>query len=274
MHIHDALRKLIGPKADLAAFVSNQGAFQCNMLINSERTDPDYLQGNTGSVEQFARELQGLLGICDVVPNKRRVDVIFRDRTCIQLALGAAKSSMGGVTAPAHINEVSDWHHRNRLRISLGYDEELFLKACNRFINIAARSMEKTVYNYLRYSPLLSQSAELAAMYEKANYDLQAVAPPLSYWLAHGYALSRAYHCRHYQDVYGTVMNNFARYYGEFPFDNPYCPGEDLNTIGVVQWVCEAWKSGGIGSVDEIAVGTIGAEEGSDDIAERKENRQ
>lgn len=97
LHIHDALRKLIGPKADLAAFVSNQGAFQCNMLINSERTDPDYLQGNTGSVEQFARELQGLLGICDVVPNKRRVDVIFRDRTCIQLALGAAKSSMGGV---------------------------------------------------------------------------------------------------------------------------------------------------------------------------------
>ncbi|KAH9586725.1 hypothetical protein LSM04_008136 [Trypanosoma melophagium] len=66
--------------------------------------------------------------------------------------------------------------------------------------------------------------------------------PPVTYWQAHGYVLAREYHVEHHIALLGTIAHNFAKYYGEFPFDNPYCPGEDLNTLASVEKLCKAWK--------------------------------
>lgn len=281
--LHDALRRLLGPQAQLAAFVKAKKPFQCDMLVNSARTDPEVLhrdgvtlssssdasqlsdsgsnvkgtnsKGGAGSgsgenytrkgVSMFARDLQEVLGFCDVVPHTRRIDIAFRDHTMIQLALGADKADLPfPVEKGEDINQEPDWHKRNRLRISLGFDEELFLGACSRSINVAARVLEKSMYDYFCFSPMLAQNPEMAAAFEASGRDWHAVLPPVVYWQAHGYVLDQAYGCRHYQNASATIEHNFAEYYGVFPMDNPYCPGEDLNTIAVVRWLCEARKTG------------------------------
>ncbi|KPA83641.1 hypothetical protein ABB37_01909 [Leptomonas pyrrhocoris] len=280
--LHDTLRRLLGPNAQLAAFVKAKKNFQCDMLVNCAQTDPEtlYREGvaasssadserNTSSsssssadhdtgaassinyskkgVSLVARQLQELLGFCDVVPHTRRIDVAFRDRTVIQLALGAGKADLPfAVEKGEDINQEPDWRKRNRLRVSLGFDEELFLAACTRTINVAARTLEKSMYDYFRYSAMLQLFPAMAAAYEASGQDWRAVLPPIIYWKAHGYALEKAYGCRHYQNAAATVEHNFAEYYGVFPMDNPFCPGEDLNTIEVVRWLCEARKTGGL----------------------------
>jgi hypothetical protein len=270
--LHDALRRLLGPKAHLAAFVKAKKPFQCDMLVNSVQTDPETLHrvgltasSSTGATHSssgsspsstnyakkgvgiFVRELQELLGFCDVIPHSRRVDVVFRDRTMLSLALGADKADLPyHLDSGADINQEPDWRLRNRLRISLGFDEELFLAACSRTVNVAARVVEKSMYDYFRFSSMLNINPKLAAAFEASGRDWHAVLPPVIYWKAHGYALDQAYSCRHYQAAAATIEHVFADYYGEFPFDNPYCTGEDLNTIEVVQWLCEARKTGSL----------------------------
>ncbi|GET85910.1 hypothetical protein, conserved [Leishmania tarentolae] len=267
--VHDAIRKLLGPSAQLAAFVKAKHAFQCDMLVNDARTDPSELMrigarcsggvvsedvAAKAGVSEFARRLQGELGICDVVPHTRRIDVIFRDHNVIQLALGAAKRDLPyALETGADVSQEPDWRLRNRLRISLGYDEELFLAECTRSINIAARILEKYALNTARYSALLSTNTEMAAMYEASGQRWQAVLPPVTYWQAHGYLLMKTYPCRHYQQIAATVEHNFAAYYGEFPMTNPYCDGEDLNTIQVVRWLCEAFNPGAAASQNASA---------------------
>ncbi|KAG5487257.1 hypothetical protein LSCM4_07746 [Leishmania orientalis] len=257
--VHDALRKLLGPDAQLTAFVKAKRAFQCDMLVNDARTDPNELiragaQHSGGDacndaaakagVEGFARALQELLGVCDVVPHTRRVDIVFRDRSLIQLALGAAKKDLPyALKTGADIDQEPDWRLRNRLRISLGYDEELFLAQCTRSVNVAARILEKCIFDAARYCALINTNAEMAAMYEASGQRWEAVLPPVTYWQAHCYALMEAYPCRHYQQIVATVEHNFALYYGEFPMTNPYCEGEDLNTIQVVKWLCEPFNA-------------------------------
>nr|CAJ2467218.1 unnamed protein product [Leishmania braziliensis] len=258
--VHDAIRRLLGPNAQLAAFVKAKHAFQCDMLVNDARTDPNELiragarcsGGGIGDdaaaragVAEFARGLQGVLGICDVVTHTRRVDVVFRDRSLIQLALGAAKSDLPyALNTGSDVNQEPDWRLRNRLRISLGYDEELFLAQCTRSVNVAARILEKCAFDSLRHSPMINTNPEMAAMYEASGQQWQAVLPPVTYWQVHCYALMKAYPCRHYQQIVATVEHNYAAYYGEFPMANPYCDGEDLNTIQVVRWLCEAFNAG------------------------------
>ncbi|KAG5511178.1 hypothetical protein JKF63_07120 [Porcisia hertigi] len=261
LFVHDAVRKLLGPDAQLAAFVKGKHAFQCDMLVNHSRTDPNELmrvgaQSNGGEgihndaaakagVKEFARELQGRLGICDVIPHTRRVDIVFRDRSLIQMALGAAKGDLPhALESGEDVNHEPDWRLRNRLRISLGYDEELFLAQCTRSVNVAARILEKCAFDSIRHSALVSTNPEMAAMYEMRGRRWEAVLPPVTYWQAHCYSLMRAYPCRHYQQLAATVEHNFAAYYGEFPMTNPYCHGEDLNTIQVVRWLCEAFNAG------------------------------
>ncbi|KAG5486705.1 hypothetical protein LSCM1_07959 [Leishmania martiniquensis] len=259
LFVHDALRKFLGTDAKLTAFVKAKRAFQCDMLVNDARTDPNELMragarrsdGAVGGdaaakagVEEFAHELQAVLAICDVVPHTRRVDIVFRDRSLIQLALGAAKRDLPyALETGADINQEPDWRLRNRLRISLGYDEELFLAQCTRSTNVAARVVEKSIFDSARYSALIQTNAEMAEMYEASGQKWQAVLPPVTYWQAHCYALMQAYPCRHYQQIAATVEHNFAAYYGEFPMANPYCDGEDLNTIQVVKWLCEAFSA-------------------------------
>ncbi|KAK7201484.1 hypothetical protein NESM_000211500 [Novymonas esmeraldas] len=292
--LHDALRRFLGPDAQLAAFVKAKHTFQCDMLVNHARTDPlelrrvgglrdsssssssssssgtistsissvgedrvDVAVSKAGVVE-LARALQEQLGTCDVVPHTRRIDVVFRDRSVVQLALGAAARDLPfALESGADVNQEPDWRLRNRLRISLGFDEELFLSQCPRSVNVAARVLEKSMFDSAHHSALLSIVPAMVAMYEAHGRRLLAVLPPVSYWLAHCYALTQAYPCRTYQQIVATVEHNFARYYGEYPMLNPYCAGEDLNTIEVVQWLCEAHNAGAAAALCDTTASTM-----------------
>lgn len=270
--LHDALRKVLGPSAQLAAFVKAKKPFQCDMLVNSVRTDPVTLlrdgaaaaaaAGSSSSstekdpqkaeasmaregVKVFARQLQEALGTCDVIAQTRRLDVVFRDRTMLQIALGPDKSDLPfKVTSGADINQERDWRQRNRLRVSLGFDEELFFADCSRSVNVAARKLEKLTYTRCRFSSILLLNPEMAAAFEARGRDWLAVTPPIAYWKVHCYTLDKAYGCRHFEDIAGTVQHNYAEYYGVYPLESPYCPGEDWNTITEAQWLCEAMKTG------------------------------
>ncbi|RNF16041.1 uncharacterized protein Tco025E_05322 [Trypanosoma conorhini] len=234
--VHDAVRKVVGADAEIAAFVSSKGKFQCDMLVNAAATDPDLAgpagAGGNAHVRDFALGLQRYLGSCDVVVRRRRLDVVFLDREVLQLALGAPRRAINNLRDGAGINAEPEWTRRNRLRISLGYDEDLFRSACDAKMNIAARLMEKWVFDTY-YDPAHCGSVD---------QFLQTKCPPVSFWLAHGYDLASEYRFDHHVSLAGTISHNFAKYYGEFPFDNPYCPGEDLNTMASVQWLCRAWK--------------------------------
>ncbi|CBH12687.1 hypothetical protein, conserved [Trypanosoma brucei gambiense DAL972] len=256
--VHDAIRKVLGNDAEISAFVTSQGKFQCHMLVNSTTTDPDLSNTVTGNpvggsagnadkkgevcgfVKDFAARLQRCLGVCDIVACRRRLDIVFMDREVLRLALGAPRRAINNLRHPCEINEEPDWTRRNRLRISLGFDEDLFIGVCDLKIALAARLMERWVYDkYCKgnVGKLKGESAK-RLLWERQRH----LYPPVTYWQAHGYLLSQEYPCDHHITLVGTIAQNFAKYYGEFPLDNPYCPGEDLNTIGCVQELCRAWK--------------------------------
>ncbi|KAG8349031.1 hypothetical protein ERJ75_000833200 [Trypanosoma vivax] len=263
--VHDALRKVLGVDAEISAFVSSLGTFQCHMLVNSSITDPDLAtrysasnvgpasvqnphckealdnkkDGNgsiSGHVGEFAVKLQRYLGNCDIVVHRHRLDIVFMDREVLRLALGASRRVINNLTHGSDINQEPDWTRRNRLRISLGYDEDLFTNVCDLSINLSARLLEKWAYDmHWKEDVVVNDEASARLQRERAL-------PPVTYWQAHGYSLSSQYPCNHHVTLAGTIAQNFAKYYGEFPFDNPYCPGEDLNTIGCVGELCESWK--------------------------------
>ncbi|RNF04715.1 hypothetical protein TraAM80_05049 [Trypanosoma rangeli] len=178
--VHDAVCKVVGVDVEIAAFVSSKGKFQCDMLVNASATDPelaDRAGGRNAYVRDFALGLQRYLGSCDVVVRRRRLDVVFLDREVLQLALGASRRTINNLQSGESINAEPEWTHRNRLRIFLGYDEDLFRSACDLKMNIAARLMEKWVFDTY-YDPARCGSVD---------QFLQTECPPVSYWQAHGY---------------------------------------------------------------------------------------
>ncbi|ORC85272.1 uncharacterized protein TM35_000361320 [Trypanosoma theileri] len=274
--VHDAIRKVLGTEAEISAFVKAKKLFQCDMLVNATATDPDLAEksnqtnnknnnnninnnnrkrnknnNESAYVREFAVGLQRYLGSCDVVVRRRRLDVVFLDREVLQIALGAPRRAINNLQSAEEINNEPAWVKRNRLRISLGFDEELFTNACDFKINVAARMMEKWAFdaqvmkgdsNIFHTEGNIQQQQQQQQQEEEELNQLREELPPVTYWQAHGYVLTREYHVEHHVALLGTISQNFAKYYGEFPFDNPYCPGEDLNTLASVQTLCKAWK--------------------------------
>ncbi|KEG08237.1 hypothetical protein DQ04_07661040 [Trypanosoma grayi] len=261
--VHDAIRKVVGSEAEISAFVKSKRPFQCDMLVNAAATDPELANSssdnNNAYVKEFAVKLQHYLGSCDVVVRRRRLDVVFIDREVLQLALGAPRRAINNLQRAEEINEEPAWTRRNRLRISLGHDEDLFTSACDLKTSLAARMMEKWVFDTYYTGPNSSRSMGTIDPKEDVAEFLQQQCPPVTYWLAHGYLLARECRVDHHVALLGTIAHNFAKYYGKFPLDNPYCPGEDLNTIATVQALCRAWKQLPLedGGIDcELRLGT------------------
>ncbi|CCW61106.1 unnamed protein product [Phytomonas sp. EM1] len=234
---HDALRLFVGKEAELSAFVKNRKPFQCDMLINSSMTDPLLAETNPNYVKEFCSLLQEKMGECSLNAFERRIEITFPDNEVLHLALGAPRKWLNGIQSPEEINQEPDWRLRNRLRISLGFDEALFTSCCSLGLNIAARYMEKWAYDFYKNRKLLLYSMK-PEIFSKLDSDRFAVLPPVTYWQAHGYVLQQNYPCGAYQQVYETVRHNFAKYYKVYPFSNPYCEGEDLNTMKVVMDLC------------------------------------
>lgn len=281
--VHDAIRKVVGSEAKLSAFVKAKQRFQCDMLVNCVDTDPDndpHLRtGGTApgapapsaspdvSIEKgnvpphvadFALRVQRYLGMCDVQPRRYRLDIRFRDSSVMTVALGAPLEAINHLQDGSGINAEPDWRRRNRLRISLGFDEDLFRRECNLTINSAARALERQAYLHYTISGdiVFGANPELAAAYAATGGDLFAVSPPLSYWQAHAYDLARNFPMKHFMEIYATVQQSIEQYFNQFPFDNPYCPGEDLNTMKAVQWLCLATQGrrGQLAAVDDAYV--------------------
>nr|CCC91615.1 conserved hypothetical protein [Trypanosoma congolense IL3000] len=147
--VHDAIRKVLGKDAEISAFVTSRGKFQCDMLVNSTATDPDLALNRAcrkssssvtegkkecevqNYVKDFAVRLQHYLGNCDITVCRQRVDIGFMDREVLRLALGAPRRAINNLQHPHEINAEPEWTPRNRLRISLGYDEDLFIGECD-----------------------------------------------------------------------------------------------------------------------------------------------
>ncbi|CCW71215.1 unnamed protein product [Phytomonas sp. Hart1] len=239
---HDALRLIAGNEAELSAFVKDRKAFQCDMLINSAMTDPLLAETNSNYVNEFSSMLQKKMVQCSLLPLERRIEITFPNQEVLHLALGAPRKWLNGIQSPEEINQEPDWRLRNRLRISLGFDEALFTRFCPSMVNIAARYMENWTYQlYMNNKYLLhSYKPEITS---KLDIDSSAVLPPVSYWQAHGYVLLQNYPLENFRDVYYTVRHNFAKYYKIYPFNNPYCEGEDLNTMKVAMDLCNLLSS-------------------------------
>lgn len=252
LYVHDALRKLLGPEAHLAAFVTQRKPFQCDMLVNHARTDPENVKTDKHFVSHLASDLQRLLAVCTLEPFTRRIDISFHTGDVIQLALGAPTSRLNDIMTPAAINAEPDWRQRNRLRISMGYDEELFLLSCTATINGAAVLLEKRAYDHYKNSVLLELTQPTIAALLRT--DPAAALPPLSYWQAHCYSYLRQYTVDHSFELFNAVSANYARYYGDYPMSNPYCEGEDLNTILAVQELCRTRRPLGMESGGTVEV--------------------
>lgn len=256
LYVHDAVRRVFGrDNVELSAFVRNKHPFQCDMLINAAETDPDVLQGNVEKVKALLKRLQPELGSCALRAHEQRVDIVFRDQHVLQLALGAPKAWLGDLQETKDINREPDWQKRNRLRISLGFDEKMFTASCGLGINLAARALEKYTYNYYKHSPVLSLLP--GNLKEAFDRDYRGVIPPVTYWQAHCYAFSQAYPVRHHMELEATVWRNFAQCFGRFPFDNPYCAGEDLNTMTCAKLLCSIWQPLPFASADDVRETTM-----------------
>lgn len=253
LYVHDGLRSLLGKSesVQLSAFVKDKKPFQCDMVVNSPATDPDHLNGDRDNVSLFIAQLQEVIPNCTIRAHQQRVDIIFRDHEMIRLALGAPRNWLADLKSTSDINAEPDWELRNRLRISLGFDEQLFTGNCSFGLNMASRTLEKYVYEYYKYSPLLGllPDGDLLAKFQQ---DYRLVTPPVMYWQAHCYSLSQSFPIKHYEELQATVWRNFALYYKKYPFDNPFCAGEDLNTMACVELLCSVWQQSPISSSEAV----------------------
>ncbi|EPY39180.1 hypothetical protein AGDE_04749 [Angomonas deanei] len=193
-------------------------------------------------VRHFALALQEQMGTCSISARNNRLDVIFQDRQVLQLALGADVADMGGVTCGKDINAEPEATRRNRLRISLGFDEDLFKQACAPQLHFSARSLEKWAYDRWLNPTHLDNQKEAERYFLAHDGDHKALLPPVTFWLAHLHAFIKTFDAQcSMQDVESTIRQVFYVYYGHQPFENPFCEGEDLNTINTVKWLCECY---------------------------------
>lgn len=241
--VHDALRRVFGAEAQISAFISQRHPFQCDMLVNARPTDPDVLRSSSGAGLALAHAIQASMPpTCAVIAHAQHMAIRFTEQHTLCLGLGPDLRDVPGVHEnPADINKESDWRRRPRLRIAQGYNEELFIRACAFELqkqaalldDVARRAVQRR--SYLALPPV-------AECYEANGCDVEAVSVPYVYWLVHMYLSQRALHPEgevRYEALAGMVKSSYKRYFGVYPLENPFCPGEDLNTMSVAKWYCE-----------------------------------
>lgn len=302
--VHDALRKvcasssLVCPPPKLAAFVNQRHPFQCDMLINSQVTDPDNFQpaikglsgpissssssptgastctrsssppsrkGGVKAYHAFLYALQKELGLCHVHagPHIARVDIRFADQSVIHLALGAALEDLPSVHFPdscspatpgtsikwsspdlqaaaaAAVNGEPSRLRRARLRVSLGgYDEALFIESISGIEKLAARKLCDWTHDYALRTPTVWSTHPITRVAPPSASARDLLLPPHYYWLAHAKeAMSQfSSSVKNHMDLMRIIQSHFISVFDGLPLENPFFPGEDLNTLPEVQW--------------------------------------
>lgn len=221
LHVHDILKK-IDPSFVVHAYISNRKPFQSEMacLTTKFNNDPEF-------VRDIALRVQDSYSNADVVAKKQRIDIYFntlKDHLSVNFGVP-------GITID-DVNAEPTGETRRLLRSSLGFDEERFIKTAPPMASLAAALCAKTIYDYYPHTPELN--------------------PPVTYWLAHCYRMMEAYPgFDHHQLVYGSVMDKFTVLFEREKFINPFCDGEDMNTMRAAANLCRAMRPNWDGKIDK-----------------------
>lgn len=207
--VHDCLKK-VESQATINAFVSSRGKYQSDMVIQLDRKQFPILGPDT--TRDIAIGLQKNMPHVLLKPQRYCIDLEFPVNE-IQMSV-----QVGWKDATVEeINSEPEYEDRVPLRSSLGYDEQRFMNSAPRMASISAVLLEKWALK---------------------NYGKE-MAPPAMYWLVHSYRMMETYPLfDHHQIIFGSVVDKFAHMYGKVPLDNPYCPGEDLNTLRLARNIC------------------------------------
>jgi hypothetical protein len=207
--VHDCIKK-VERNATIHAFVSSRGKYQSDMVVQLDRKQfPNLGPDNTHAI---AEALQKHMSYVLLKPQRHCIDLEFPVNE-IQMSV---QIGWKDVTIE-EINSEPEYEDRVPLRTSFGYDEQ-------RFMNSAPK--------------LASLSAVLLEKWALKNYGKE-MAPPAMYWLVHSYRVMEAYPAfDHHQIIFGSVADKFSELYGKYPLDNPFCPGEDLNTLRLARNIC------------------------------------
>lgn len=204
--VHDAMKK-VDKSATVSAFVNDKKKFQCEMLCQL----PSY-EDSPVFTRNFAMKLQEVMPLAKLAAKKRRIDIEF-EGTKLELSV---QMGMPNVTIE-DVNAELEYEARIPLRSSLGFDEERFNDSAPPKATMAAVLLEKWAHD--QFEP-----------------DFR---PHPMYWLAHSYRMLEAFpHFDHHQLVYGGVRDKFWTLYEVAPFDNPFCDGEDMNTLRTARNLC------------------------------------
>lgn len=206
--IHDALKRVDG-ECTVSAFVKNKHKWQSEMVCQRKT-----FEDTPEATADFARRLQHNMPNVTCTPCKRRVDVVFQGtKEALSVQLGRPNVKV------EDINSLLEYEDRVPLRSSLGYDEERFAAQAPPLATWATALLEKWAF-------------------DNFTEDFQ---PHRMYWLAHSYSIVETYPMLESPHaIAGGVRDKFWELYEKAPFDNPYCPGEDLNTMRKARNVCRA----------------------------------
>lgn len=206
--VHDALKK-VDRNGTISAFVAARGKFQSDMLMQL-----DNYSGGEEHTRDFATKLQHYMPHVMLKPRRHCITLEFPVHD-IEMSL---QLGMKGVTVD-DVNNAPEYEERVPLRSSLGYDEERFMRSAPKMASLSAVLLEKWAVD---------------------NYPAD-LCPPDMYWLVHSYRVMEAYpQYDHHQIIFGSVMDKFGMMFERYPLDNPFCPGEDLNTLRTARNLCRA----------------------------------
>lgn len=200
--VHDCLKKAERDGV-INAFASSRSKYQSDMVIQLDRKQYPVLDSET--THAFALKLQQQMPHVLLKPKKLCIDLEFPVNE-IQMSV---QIGWKDVTIE-DINAQPEYEDRVPLRSSLGFDEERFMNSAPRLASISAVLLEKWALG--QFGP--------------------ESAPPAMYWLVHSYRMMEAFPLYdHHQIVFGSVADKFHTMFEKAPLDNPFCPGEDLNTL-------------------------------------------
>lgn len=222
-------------------------------------------KGRLETYRSFLYALQRELGSCHVLPGPHiaRVDIRFPDQSVIHLALGAALEDLSTVAFPAScspaksgynmpwsspelrsaavaaVNEELSRSQRARLRVSLGgYDEALFIQSASGIEKLTAQKLCEWTYQYVARAPAVWLTHPVTSSPPKSSLSRDLLLPPYYYWLAH--AREALTHnkasVKNQMDLMRIVQSQFVSVFDELPLENPFFPGENLNSLPEVQW--------------------------------------
>lgn len=209
LQVHDALVALY-PSCSIKAFTEANKVhmFQTDMVCQLPNYERD-------EVVEHVQRLQNKLLATELSEVNNLVDIRFHDKEVMTLTFGVT-----GVTIE-QLNDEPSLLRRQLLRESLGGSEELFLQFLDDTVLRAADYLAAGYANTLQIP-----TVDLPPRYYFAAHILKAVRQ-------RGIANDFDYAAQARHNINAKSIQRPSAIIT--PFDNPYCPGEDWNTLPIIK---------------------------------------